>query len=129
MHMSMDYCSQFCAVCPDSPSLVCLQGVQGERGEQGPAGGPGFQGLPGPQGAVGETGKPGEQVLTEHDQMRIKNKTLVKVPLLTSSLLLQGVPGEAGLPGPAGSRVSNLLSYQHHYHHRLGQSAGCYRHR
>lgn len=72
MHMSMDYCSQFCAVYPDSPTLLCLQGVQGERGEQGPAGGPGFQGLPGPQGAVGETGKPGEQVLTEHDQLRVK---------------------------------------------------------
>lgn len=71
MHMSMHYCSQFYAVCPNSPTLVRLQGVQGERGEQGPAGGPGFQGLPGPQGAVGESGKPGEQVLTECDQLRV----------------------------------------------------------
>lgn len=71
MHMSMHYCFQFCGVCPDSSTLVSLQGVQGERGEQGPAGGPGFQGLPGPQGATGETGKSGEQVLTERDQLRV----------------------------------------------------------
>lgn len=73
--MSLHYCSQSCAVCPDSHIFVHLQGVQGERGEQGPAGGPGFQGLPGPQGAAGETGKPGEQVLTECDKI---NKLLSK---------------------------------------------------
>lgn len=70
--MSLHYCSQFCAVCPDSRIFVYLQGVQGERGEPGPSGGPGFQGLPGPQGAAGETGKPGEQVLTECGHVNIK---------------------------------------------------------
>lgn len=79
----------FTILCFNSAALVRLQGVQGERGEQGPAGGPGFQGLPGPQGAVGETGKPGEQVLTECDQLRVITfKTLVKLYLLMTSLLL-----------------------------------------